>query len=203
MAILRNGIPVICFAVLSLLGVPVESASTPANRLDLAWAQYYNPDGRYCVSYPQRWYKSDAFDGSGLYVMSGPKKHTRATGEIDVVLFHEPGSNDLHTATISLKDSFNSHVEGLQKFERAERIKVLEQHPMTVAGVAGLFTKDKYYEPQDRSYWMEEIIFLGRGTDVYRLEMECKAEQVARFEPVFSHLVQSFQFNCGQSRGSN
>jgi hypothetical protein len=195
--------PVVCFAVLSLFVRSADGGSEPTARLDSAWAHYYNAEARYCVSYPQRWYKSDAFDGSGLYVMSGPKKHARATGEIDVALFHEADSHDAHAANVSLKDSYESHVEGLKKFERAERMELLEQHPVNVAGVAGLFTKDKYYDPQDRSNWIEEVIFVEHAGDVYRLELECKADQVSRFEPVFSHLAQSFQFECGEPRGSN
>jgi hypothetical protein len=203
MAIPRSGIPVVCFAISSLFMASVDAGSAPTARLDSAWAHYYNAEARYCVSYPQRWYKSDVLDGSGLYVMSGPKKHARATGEIDVVLFQAAASHDVHTASVSLKDSYESHVEGLKKFERAERMEVMEQHPVEVAGVAGLFTKDKYYDPQDRSNWIEEVIFVERAGGVYRLEMECKADQVSRFEPVFSHLVRSFQFECGETRGSN
>jgi hypothetical protein len=84
----------------------------------------------------------------------------------------------------------------LQKFERAERMEVLEQRPMEVAGNSGLFTKDRYYDPQDRSTWLEEILFLQRKNDIYRLELECKADQADRFERVFMHLVSTLRFDC-------
>lgn len=187
------------FAISSLLAYGGAPSTTS---LDSSWSHYFNPDARYCVSYPSRWYKADAFDGSGLYVMAGAKKHARATGEIDVTLFPNPTSGAAHAANVSLKDTFDLHVEGLQKFERAERMEVLEQKPMDIAGAQGLFTKDRYYDPQDRSHWIEEVLFVQHGGDVYRLELECKEDQVSRFEPVFSHVVRSFQFDC-QQRPSN
>jgi hypothetical protein len=181
------------------LAVIVSGAST--HRLDSTWKRYLNTPGKYCVSYPAKWYKSDAFDGSGLYVMAGVKKHSRPTGEIDIAFFREPAATAPHATVVSLKDSFQTHVEGLQRFERAERIKVLEQRAMDVAGSSGLFTKDQYYDPQDRSTWIEEVLFLTHSSDVYRLELECKADQVDRFEPVFSHLIGTFEFDCDRSPG--
>jgi hypothetical protein len=198
MAVLRSSSILLCFALSSLLPTLSQAGSTVS--LDSSWKPYFNVQGKFCVSYPARWYKSDAFDGSGLYVMAGVKKHSRATGEIDVAVFHEPAQGSAHPVNVSLKDSFQRHVDGLQKFERAERMQVLEQRPMDVAGKVGLFTKDQYYDPQDRSTWIDEVLFVMHGDDVYRLELECKADQVDRFEPVFSHLISTLQFDCGAAR---
>jgi hypothetical protein len=189
----RSSCLVTCFALSSLF-----AASPP--KQDTVWKRYYNPDAGYCVSYPARWYKGDAFDGSGLYVMTGVKKHSRATGEIDIGLFRNTASTEARTATISLVDDFRSHADGLKKFERAERMEVLEQRPMELAGDPGLFTKDRYYDPQDRSTWVEEILFVHRKNELYRIELECKADQADRFEPVFSRLLSTFQFDCGPGR---
>jgi hypothetical protein len=186
------------FALSSLFSVLAAASSTRS--LDSAWKPYFNPQGKYCVSYPAKWYRADAFEGSGLYVMVGVKKHSRATGEIDVAFFSGPAAVPAHAATVSLNDNFQSHVEGLKRFERAERIQVLDQHPLEVAGNAALLTKDQYYDPQDRSTWTEEVLFVMRGKDVYRVELECKADQLKRFEPVFSHLISTLQFDCTAPR---
>ena len=183
-----------CFALSSLLSAVVFAGSVP--RQDTSWKRYRNTGAGYCVSYPTRWYRGDAFDGSGLYVMTGAKKHSRATGEIDVGIFPNAVSNQAHTANISLTEDFKSHVDGMMKFERAERLEVLDQHPTEVAGSPALFTKDRYYDPQDRSTWMEEVLFVRHKNDLYRLELECKADQLLRFEAVFTQLVNSFTFDC-------
>jgi len=132
--------------------------------------------------------------------MTGVKKHSRATGEIDIGIFALPSGNEAHAANISLIEDFRSHADGLKKFERAERMEVLEQRPMQVAGDSGLFTKDRYYDPQDRSTWIEEVLFVQRKNELYRIELECKADQADRFEPVFAHLLSTFQFECGSGR---
>jgi hypothetical protein len=190
----RSGYLITFFALSSLSAAFAYAASIP--KQDTAWKRYYNPGSGYCVSYPSRWYRGDAFDGSGLYVMTGVKKHSRATGEIDIGTFGISGGNEAHAANISLIEDFRSHVDGLKKFERAERMEVLEQHPIEIAGNSGLLTKDRYYDPQDRSTWIEEVLFVQRKNDVYRIELECRADQVDRFEPVFAHLLSTFQFDC-------
>jgi hypothetical protein len=198
MPAVRNSSLAVCFALSFLAGALAYAGSTL--KQDAVWKRYYNPGAGYCISYPARWYKSDAFDGSGLYVMSGVKKHSRATGEIDIGLFRNLASNGPYATNISLKDDFQSHADGLKKFERAERMEVLEQRPMDVAGSSGLFTKDRYYDPQDRSNWVEEVLFIHRKDEIYRVELECRADQVDRFEQVFSHLVSTIEFDCGIPR---
>lgn len=132
--------------------------------------------------------------------MTGLKKHSRPVGEIDIAVFRDTAADAARTTPISLKDDFDVHVNGLKKFERAQQMEVLDQHPMQVAGAPGLFTKDRYYDPQDRSAWLEEVLFVQRKTDVYRVELECPADQVNRFEPVFLHLISTLQFDCRSGR---
>ena len=193
----RSRFASVCFALSSLAAT---AGAGRTQRQDAAWKRYYNSDAKYCVSYPAHWYKADAFDGSGLYVTTGVKKHSRPTGEIDVAFFRDPYTSASHTTVVTLKEDFQTHVEGLTKFERAERMQVLEQRPIDVSGNAGLLTKDRYYDPQDRSTWIEEILFVHYKDQIYRVELECKADQADRFEPVFSRLISSLQFDCAGSQ---
>lgn len=198
MPVARSSYFVSWFALSSLVAGFAVAGSVP--RQDTAWKRYFNASAGYCVSYPAHWYKADAFDGSGLYVMTGVKKHSRATGEIDIGLFRDAASVAARATNISLVEDFQSHVDGLKKFERAERVEVLEQRPMDVAGNSGLLTKDRYYDPQDRSTWLEEVLFIHRKDDIYRLELECKSEQADRFERVFTQLLGTLQFDCAGAR---
>jgi hypothetical protein len=194
MPTVRSSYLISCFALSCLVAGFALGGSVP--RQDTVWKRYYNANAGYCVNYPARWYKADAFDGSGLYVMSGVTKHSRATGEIDIGLFRNAANQLAHATNVSLVDDFESHVDGLKKFERAERVEVLEQRPMEVAGNSALFTKDRYYDPQDRSTWLEEVLFVQRNEEIYRVELECKADQAQRFERVFTQLVSTLQFDC-------
>jgi len=164
-------------------------------RLDRSWKRYRNDEFGYCVSIPSRWVKGEAFEGAGLYVETGTKKFSRPMGAIDFEAIAS-GPKDARILPVTLAESLQDHLSGLQKFERAERMEILEKHEMSVQGSAGLFTKHRYYDPQERATWMEEVLFVNRNDTVYRFELDCRFDQIERFAPVFEHLVGTVQFDC-------
>jgi hypothetical protein len=178
-----------CFAFSSLL----TAGSVP--KQDRAWKRYYNPQYGYCVSYPSRWFKGEAFDGAGLFVKTGESKYSRTLGSMDFGVI-DPSPEELRPAHISLVDDLRLHLAGLRKFERAERMEILEQRELTFLGHPALFTKNRYYDPQERANWAEEILFINREGMLYRLELQCRLDRLIRFEPVFSQLMKTFQFDC-------
>jgi hypothetical protein len=188
----RSGLPwaLACsFAFSSLLaggGIPKQ---------DRAWKRYYNPSFGYCVSYPSRWLRGDAFDGAGLFVKTGTSKFSRPLGSIDFGVLDSPPA-DARLAPINLVEDLRIHLAGLRKFERAERMEILEQRELTFLGHSALFTKNRYYDPQERENWAEEVLFINRNGTLFRLELQCHLDQLSRFEPIFSHLMQTFQFDC-------
>lgn len=164
-------------------------------KLDRSWKRYHNSAYGYCVSIPSRWAQGEAFEGAGLYVKTGIRKYSRAVGAIDFEAWTAPSIN-ARILPASLADSLQDHLTGLQRFERAERMEILEKREMNLQGSAALFTKHKYYDPQERATWMEEVLFVNRHETVYRFELDCKADQIERFAPVFEHLVETVQFDC-------
>jgi hypothetical protein len=187
-----------CFALLSLLPAHPSARSIP--RQDSAWKRYHNEQWGYCVSYPSRWLKGDAFDGAGIFVRTGVKKYSLPLGEIDVGVIASHSDSASLTQAVSLADDFRLHLNGLKKFVRAERIEILEQRPMEFLGSPALFTKERYYDPLERRTWVDEVVFVHRSNVLYRLELECRADQLERFEPVFTRFVSTFQFDCSERR---
>lgn len=171
-------------------------AAPVAVKQDRSWKPYTNPAWGYCVSYPSRWLKGDAFDGAGMFVETGLKKYSKPLGEIDVGVLPADLAPAARATAISFVDDLDTHFDGLRKFERAEAIEILEKREMQIIGNSALFTKDRYYDPQDRATWVEEIIFTHHKGVLYRLELECRADQLARFEPVFRTFVNTFRFDC-------
>jgi hypothetical protein len=157
---------------------------------DSAWKHYYNAEYGYCLKYPSRWFKGDAFEGAGVYFSSGERKHSRPVGEIDIEVLRAP------TPSLNLTDDFESHLAGVKRFQRAQQVEVLEKRPVFLLGANALLAKDRYYDPQDRTDWIDEILFVRREGVLYRLALECRPDQAERFESVFTHLVESFQFKC-------
>ena len=157
------------------------------HRLDSSWKKYANEDVGYCVSYPSRWLRGEAFDGAGMYFETGIRKFGRPTGEMDISAFSD----------LKAVDYLQTHLDGLKKFERAENLQVEEQRDLPLLESTALFTKDSYSDSQDHTEWMEEIVLARHDGMLFRLELECRKDQVSRFEPLFVHFVQSFRFDCG------
>lgn len=167
-----------------------------SQKLDRSWKRYRNPQFGYCVSIPSRWAKGEAFEGAGLYVESGVRKFSRPMGAIDFEAMATPDPRDARLVPVNLAASLQDHLVGLQKFERAERMEILEKRQMRVQGSDALFTKHRYYDPQERATWMEEVVFVNRNDTVYRFELDCRVDQIERFAAVFEHLVDTVQFDC-------
>jgi hypothetical protein len=184
-----------------LCGVALSSVTALCARgnfdlkLDRAWKHYRNADYGYCVSYPSRWRRGEAFDGAGLVVETGVNKFSRPVGAIDFEAISSV-TKDARAMPASLVEDLQDHLAVLQKFERAERMEILEKREMQLRGNSALFLKNRYYDPQERATWMEEVLFVNRHETVYRLELECRADQIARFEPVFEYLMGTLQFDC-------
>jgi hypothetical protein len=164
-------------------------------KLDRSWKRYRNNEYGYCVSYPSRWVRGEAFEGAGLFVETGSRKFSRPLGAIDFEAI-AGAPKDARALPVSLAEDLEDHLNGLQKFERAERMEILEKRDMQLQGSAALFTKHRYYDPQERATWMEEVLFVSRNDTVYRFEMDCRADQIERFAPVFKYLVGTVQFDC-------
>jgi hypothetical protein len=79
-------------------------------------------------------------------------------------------------------------------------MEVLEKRTLQFLGSPAIFTKDRYYDPQDRHTWIDEVIFVQHKDILFRFELECSADQLARFESVFTRLLDSFQFECAIER---
>ena len=163
-------------------------------RLDRAWKKYRNAQWSYCVSYPSRWVKGDAFEGAGLFVETGTKKFSKPLGEIDIAALAPEQA--VRAEVINLKQDVEAHFDGLKRFERAEQVEMLEQHELRFQGYAAVFAKDRYYDPQERATWLEELVLVNRKDSLFRLELECRADQATRFEPVFSRVMDTFRFDC-------
>ncbi len=181
-----------CFAFSSatLLG----TAGSPPKQ-DRSWKRYYNQQWGYCVSYPSRWRRGDAFEGAGIFVETGIKRQSNPLGEIDVAAVPRAAQASA-LLQFNLIEDVKTHLDGLKKFERAEQMEQLDQRSIDVLGNYALFAKARYYDPLERARWVDEIVFFQKENVVFRLELECRADSINRFEPVFTHVMNTFQLDC-------
>jgi hypothetical protein len=184
------------------MGIPMQDVGRPhGERVDRTWKRYRNADLGYCVSYPSRWLKGDAFEGTGLVVKTGVGRSAKPVGEIDIGPLNPPGPEDARLEPARFKpdtldQDLKEHLAGLEKFVRAEKLEILDKQHLKVQGFDALYVKDQYYDPLERSNWMEEVVFVERKGELYRIELQCPPNQINRFEPVFVYLVNTFEFDC-------
>jgi hypothetical protein len=171
-------------------------------RQDRAWKVYLNKATGFCISYPSRWYRNETYDGSGLAVTTGLKRHSPIpVGSMDVSALAVPGLQ-VHPASLALDNDFDLQLVGLKKFARAEQVEILEKRTVSLGDNPSLFVKIRYLDPRDRRLWIDEVIFARRESLSYRLELEAWADQLQRFEANFTQFVNSFQMNCGHGTSS-
>ena len=164
-------------------------------RQDRAWKIYSDQQSGYCVSYPSRWVKSAGFQSSGLSVTTGVTRYGMPIASLDVSLIPDEQPT-LKTRAVSLAENYQDHLIGLRRYIKAEQIETLEEKPLAVSGLNALFTRARYYDPLEKSDWIEEIVFTRREGSTYRLELQTKADSWQRFRPIFQHFVDSFQLDC-------
>lgn len=194
------GKAVLCLHVFSFCGLPLSGGTAKVPKQDRAWKQYRNAHQGYCVSYPSRWLKDRSYSDAGLFIRTGVTKFSaNPLGGIDVSV-QEQADPVPRAASLDLANSLQFHLESMVKFQRAQRIQVIEKRLMTIADSPAIFVKDQYFDPLERASWLEEVIFASQGNQLYRLELVCRAKEAERFERVFQRVVKSFSFHCDSTR---
>src|SRR6476620_4601059 len=128
-------------AAFALLAAANSSPAGSVLRQHRAWKVYLNRTTGFCISYPSRWAKSETYDGSGLAVATGLKKHSPIpVGSMDVSALAFTGTKAL-SVSLALDDDFGLQLAGLRKFARAEQIDVLERRNVQLGMNPGLFVK--------------------------------------------------------------
>ncbi len=77
---------------------------------------------------------------------------------------------------------------------------MLESRSVSLLDAEGLLTKTRYFDPQERQTWADVLVLATHGGTRFRLELECRADQLPRFEPVFQRVLNSFRADCAARR---
>ena len=180
---------VACLAVFAY-GSQGRGADVPKE--DRAWKRYANKEWGYCISYPRRWHRGQAFDGAGLYAAVNRKNSSLPIGALDVAAFADGPA----VTRVGFHSDVEAHLEGLRRFAHAQDTEILEQRAFPLSGTDGLFVKARYFDPVERSEWIEELVFARHNGVLYRLELQTQEQYLSRFEAVFARFAQSLALEC-------
>jgi hypothetical protein len=151
---------------------------------------YCQPDGGFCFKYPASWsVLGEIFEGNGV-VVAPPQKIDKALwDEITVALVLPPVEGDEEPVTLDglIEQASKSIREGGQSFE------TLERQQRTVDHKPAQMLKVRYHEKATNRDWVEKMVFIkGPDSEVYSLALKCSPLNLARLEPVFASVLESW-----------
>ena len=179
--------------ILSLGFISAATAQTGAKPTAkaAAWKEYCHPDYGFCFKYPSSWVSLGAiFDGNGI-VVAPPQKQDRALwDEVTVALMIPPPEGDEEPMSIdqAIEKAVSSVRESGQNFDTVQR------QQRTVDGNPAQVVTLHYVDKSSNHEWIEELVFVeGPASEIYSAGLKCSPESLARLEPLFTRIVDSWK----------
>lgn len=175
-----------------LLLVLAAAAQIPAKPAPKAatWKEYCHPDYGFCFRYPSSWVSlGPIFDGNGI-VVAPPQKQDRALwDEVTVALMIPPPEGD--EEPVSIDKAIEKAVASVR--ESGQNFDTVQRQQRTVDGNPAQVLKLHYVDKASGHEWFEELVFMqGPESEIYSAGLKCAPESLARMEPLFSHIVDSW-----------
>ena len=182
------------FASLALLlgliaTAAAQTPTRPAARTQLL-KEYCHPEHGFCFQYPSSWVSlGPIFDGNGI-VIAPPQKQDRALwDEVTVALMIPPPEGD--EDPVSIDQAIDKAVSSVR--ESGQNFDTVERQQRTVDGNPAQVVKLHYVDKSTSREWIEELVFVeGRESEIYSAGLKCAPESLARLEPLFSRIVDSW-----------
>ena len=177
-----------------LLGlIATAAAQTPAKPAPRTQPlkQYCHPEHGFCFQYPSSWVSLGAiFDGNGI-VIAPPQKQDRALwDEVTVALMIPPPEGD--EEPLSLDQAIDKAVASVR--EGGQNFDTVERQQRTVDGNPAQVVKLHYVDKSTSHEWIEELVFVeGPESEIYSAGLKCAPESLARLEPLFLRIVDSWR----------
>jgi hypothetical protein len=185
-----GGFTFAAFAQATAAGKPATPkkpvGGTPAKPA-VQWRRECLKEADFCVQVPAAWKSmGSVFDGAGFMVAEpDPQKAPENLNQITVAFIDMPQEGDKPRPTASeLVDIvLGSPAEGTTQ-ETTQRSRVL------VAGIPTEIVKIRLHTATGD--WVEEVALLDTDETVYAIALACAPQDVARLEPVFRHVMESW-----------
>jgi hypothetical protein len=174
---------------LAVIAAGQKPSAAPA-RKPVPRKSYCQPDFGFCFKYPSTWSElGQVFDGNGVVVAPSQKLDKTLWDEITVALILPPAVGDEEQVTLDglIEQASKSIREGGQNFE------TLQRQQRTVNHKPAQLLKVRYHETATDHDWIEEMVFIqGPDGEMYSIALKCSPENLARREPVFASVVESW-----------
>ena len=166
-----------------------QTPTRPAPRTQLL-KEYCHPEHGFCFQYPSSWVSlGPIFDGNGI-VIAPPQKQDRALwDEVTVALMIPPPEGD--EDPVSIDQAIDKAVSSVR--ESGQNFDTVERQQRTVDGNPAQVVKLHYVDKSTSREWIEELVFVeGRESEIYSAGLKCAPESLARLQPLFFRIVDSW-----------
>jgi hypothetical protein len=177
-----------------LLGlIAIAAAQTPTKPVPRTQTlkQYCHPEYGFCFKYPSSWLSlGPIFDGNGI-VIAPPQRQDRALwDEVTVALMIPPPEGD--EDPVSVDQAIDKAVLSVRA--TGQNFDTVERQQRIVDGNPAQVVKLHYVDQSSGREWMEELVFVeGPDSEIYSAGLKCAPESLARMEPLFSRIVDSWK----------
>ena len=152
--------------------------------------EYCHPEYGFCFKYPSSWVSlGPIFDGHGI-VIAPPLKQDRALwDEVTVALMIPAPEGD--EDPLSIEQAIDKAISSVR--ESGQNFDTIERQHRTVDGNPAQVVKLHYVDKSTSHEWTEELVFVeGPESEIYSAGLKCAPESLARLEPLFSRIVDSW-----------
>ena len=173
----------------AVLAAIAQTPSKPAPKTQ-PWKEYCHPDYGFCFKYPSSWVSLGAIFGGNGIVVAPPQKQDRALwDEVTVALMVPPPEGDEDSMSIdqAIEKAVSSVRSSGQNFDTVQR------QQRSVDGNPAQVVKLHYVDKSTTREWIEDLVFVqGPASEIYTLALKCAPESLARMEPLFSRIIDSW-----------
>jgi len=166
-----------------------QTASKPAHK-SLPWKKYCRSEEGFCFHYPPSWSMlGQVFEGRGVVVAPLQEEDRAIWDEVTVALIIPSPTGDEDAVTIdqAIGQAVSSVRQSGQAFE------TLQRQQRTVDDKPAEMVKLRYAEGSSKREWIEELVFVeGPESEIYSLALKCAPASLARMEPLFLRIVNSW-----------
>jgi hypothetical protein len=169
--------------------VGAQTAGKPAAR-PIPSRKYCQAGGGFCFRYPAAWEMlGEILGGNGIVVAPAQSQPREDWDEVTVALVVPAPEGDAEAVTID--QAIARAVSRVR--ESGQDLETVQRQQRRVDGNPAELMKVRYTDKNSGRQWTEELVFIeGPDAEIYSVGLKCAPATVARMEPQFARIVESW-----------
>ncbi len=166
-----------------------QTGAKPAPK-QLPAKKYCQAQGGFCFRYPSTWEMlGEILGGNGIVVAPAQSQAREDWDEVTVALVMPAPQGD--EAAVSIDQAIARAVSQVR--ESGQDLETMQRQQRRVDEKPAELLKVRYTDKNSGQKWVEELVFIeGPDSEIYSVGLKCAPSSLARMEPQFSKIVESW-----------